>query len=268
MDNPGIVGGKAWNVGRLKRLFPDSVPTGFVVCFPRSIHLAGRAREQLKLQLVRAISQFIEPAKMYAVRSSAIVEDSPSASFAGQFFTGLAIRGVKSVANSIFTCIKSQQQPGAVAYSSRMGISSAAGFACLIQELVPADKSGVAFTKHPTSAQNAIVINAAFGLGNLLVNGEITPDTVIFDRSRGSSTYEVGSKRLMSIATTNGLQTIELPPDRRRRRALDGREIAQICKYAESAEVEFHCPLDIEWAIAREKLFLLQCRPITTRLRP
>jgi pyruvate,water dikinase len=247
----------------LKRLFPDNVPTGLVICFRERNIATPAAKGRLREGVACEIGPLLTPEKMYAVRSSAVVEDGPSASFAGQFFTALAVRGVEAVLDSIFTCLESQHEPGVAAYASRMSTVSSGGFACLVQELIPAVKSGVAFTNHPTSTPNAIVINASFGLGNLLVNGEITPDTITFDRSARSYTYEIGSKCRMSIATRSGLQVIEVPAVRRLCQALDGQEIAEICDYALSAEAEFGYPLDIEWAIARGKVFLLQCRPIT-----
>ncbi len=112
-----------------------------------------------------------------AVRSSATAEDLPEASFAGQHETFLNVRGEAELLASVKRCWSSMWTARAIAYRLRQGIDPSAGsLAVVVQELIPAESAGVMFTANPvTGAQDEIIIEAAWGLGEAMVGGRVTP---------------------------------------------------------------------------------------------
>jgi pyruvate,water dikinase len=139
----------------------------------------------------------------------------------------------------------------------------------LIQEMVPADRAGVAFTINPVTGANEIVINSGFGLGDLLVSGEITPDEFIIDTSCQVAKLQVtkltiGSKRLMSVLTHHGIVRARVPESLQVMPSLSDGQLNEIISAARACESALGYPVDLEWAMNGNMLFILQARPITT----
>jgi pyruvate,water dikinase len=173
-----------------------------------------------------------------AVRSSAVAEDLPGASFAGQYETVLDVRGPEELVAAVRRCWASVFKEHVVAYRQRLGLETSS-MAVLIQRLIPADAAGVAFTANPVSGErDEVVISAVRGLGERLVSGQASPDewTVKGDDARYQQT----------------------PED-----AITADQARSIAEMARKVEAHFAAPQDIEWAIADDKLYLLQARPIT-----
>jgi rifampicin phosphotransferase len=120
-----------------------------------------------------------------AVRSSATAEDLPEMSFAGQQETYLNMHGEVMVLEAVKRCWASLWTARAIGYRARHNITQEdVSLAVVVQELVPADVAGILFTANPlTGAGDQMIINAAWGLGEAIVGGQVTPDTVVVDRA-------------------------------------------------------------------------------------
>ncbi len=203
-----------------------------------------------------------------AVRSSATAEDLPSFSFAGQLDSFLNVRGELSIVDAVKRCWASLWTARAIGYRARNGIASRdVTIAVVIQKLVPADAAGILFTADPlTGAFNRVTINAAWGLGEAIVGGRVTPDTYVFEKVSGRIVERrINNKDRMTILTRDGTCEEPVPSNRRMNAVLNPTQIAKLARLGIQVERLYGQPMDIEWALSRGRFFLLQARPITTR---
>lgn len=201
-----------------------------------------------------------------AVRSSATAEDLPGASFAGQQETYLNVRGERALLEAVKRCWSSLWTARAMAYRARQGIDPATvSLAVVVQALVPADAAGVLFTANPlTGARDEVVISAAWGLGEAIVGGQVTPDHVIADKASGAiRQMEIAEKTVMTAPTSTGTAERPVAADRRRAPVLDAAQVARLATLAGAVESSFGAPQDIEWCLAGDRLWIVQSRPIT-----
>lgn len=201
-----------------------------------------------------------------AVRSSATAEDLPEASFAGQQDTFLNIQDVNALFDAVKNCWASLWTARAISYRKRQGIDPASvSLAIVVQELIPADISGIIFTANPVDGErDQIVINATWGLGEAIVGGQVTPDTVIFDKTKQKiSSHETNTKTIMTVRTDQGTEEQHVPQAQQDQQVLDDATALELARYGIQIEDHFGIPMDIEWAIAGGKIAILQARPIT-----
>ncbi len=202
-----------------------------------------------------------------AVRSSATAEDLPDASFAGQQETFLnvtrddLVQRVKECWASLFT-------QRAIYYRNEQGFAhDAVDIAVVVQEMVDADKSGVLFTSHPSSGEPIMIVEAAWGLGESVVSGAVSPDNYEIDRDSGEIIETtVSDKKVMFVKAEDTGETVErpVPEEKRSERVLDEAQLGELLDLGEQVEAHYETPQDIEWAIAGGEVFMLQSRPITT----
>ncbi len=201
-----------------------------------------------------------------AVRSSAVAEDSSTASFAGQMVSILNVTGLKQLLESVKRCWASLYEPRAIFYHHDKKIKAEA-IAVVVQRLINADKAGVMFTADPvTSDTSKIVIEGSWGLGESVVSGQVTPDTYTYDRLSKNVEIQVNRKETMRIRDLFSGDTKVQPvlPELVEAQLLDLGEISQLVELAEKIEAHYALPQDIEWCIERNKLYIVQTRPITT----
>ena len=203
-----------------------------------------------------------------AVRSSANAEDLPELSFAGQQETYLNVCGADALIAAVRNCWASLWTPRAISYRHQMGIpQDAVAMAVVVQVMIPAEVSGILFTANPaTGERTEIVINASFGLGEAVVGGHVTPDTFIVDRKYLTiKETTLGAKEQMIVSSgEQGTTTEPVAKSRRTESSLPASLLGELSSLAIKVEQLFDgLPQDIEWAIANEKLWLLQARPIT-----
>ena len=202
-----------------------------------------------------------------AVRSSATAEDLPDLSFAGQQETYLNVTGASAVAAAVKRCWASLWTPQALGYRHRNGIDhGAVGMAVVVQRMVPAEVSGILFTANPaTGERGEMVVNASFGLGEAVVGGQVTPDTVIVDRDTlAAKETVIGAKERQIVADgEQGTRFADVDEAERGRAALTGEMLRELAATALRVEALQGAPQDIEWAWAGGRLHLLQARPIT-----
>ncbi|MEU8378847.1 PEP/pyruvate-binding domain-containing protein [Streptosporangium sp. NPDC048865] len=215
-----------------------------------------------------------------AVRSSATAEDLPDMSFAGQQDTYLNIRG-DGLLDAVRRCWASLWTARAIAYRAANGVpQDEVALAVVVQELVAADAAGVLFTANPvTGARDQIVINASWGLGEAVVGGQVTPDTVIVTGTGGGNggsgdaggvgdivEERVGDKAVMTVLTSGGTREEPVPEDMRHRPVLDPAQITRLARLATEIEELYGTPMDVEWVRKEGTFLVVQARPIT-RLR-
>jgi len=282
-DDVETVGGKAVGLGSLLRA-GQRVPASFVVTaaayadyVASGTEDSGLLRDDVRLALAQAYDLLCEQRSdllTVAVRSSATVEDAHDASFAGQFRTYLGARGVDSVIDQVELCWMTARDPHVDSYRAHREVGPEGSVAVIVQELVHARAAGVMFTQHPrTGDRSLVVIEAAHGLGEAVVGGEITPDLFEVNKiTRQVQTRRLGHKVVEHRLTSDGrgVQVHPVEPERQQQWAISDEEIAELLRMAAELEAALGRGLDIEWAIGTtgepagtDELFALQVRPIT-----
>jgi pyruvate, water dikinase len=204
---------------------------------------------------------------LVAIRSSATSEDSKDASFAGQQETYLNIKGESSVIEHIKMGWASLFEPRAIYYRHSNKLDKGkVGIALVVQRMVESDSSGIMFTIDPvTNDKTKIVVEAIFGLGEYIVQGRETPDHYEVDKK----TLNVFQKRIsqQKVALVKAdveNKEIKLPFFKQRQQKIKDHHIVALAKLARDIEKHYYFPQDIEWAMERGHLFIVQTRPITT----
>ena len=302
-EDVDIVGGKGANLGEIRRI-GSPVPDGFVVTskayfeFLEKNKLGVRVEEILgKLdynnqELVDEIAEHIKDvikssplpeeiisevrneykklsnSKGYvAVRSSATVEDLSVKSFAGQLDTFLNLNNLDNILSSIKKCWASLYNPRALLYLKESGLGkSKIGVAVIIQEMVQSEVSGVMLTVDPmTNNKDRLVIESVWGLGNLIVEGVVTPDHY----EVAKSSFTIINKKISTQTTQLILakeQNKEIPVSAayQKIQKVSDEKIIELAKIGRKIENTYLFPQDIEWAIENNKLYILQSRPVTS----
>lgn len=192
------------------------------------------------------------PEQAYAIRSSATAEDLPEASFAGQQETFLNVRR-NDIIDRVRACMASLFTDRAIAYRARNDIShKEVALAVVIQRMVSPDAAGICFTADPQTGNRHIAsIEAGVGLGEALVSGEVTADSIRVDTRSGEVlNYEVGDQQVaVRSRSEGGTETVELDATDRTTRVLSADQIQTLVEIGEEIEALFECPQDIEWCI-------------------
>jgi len=222
--------------------------------------------DELRSEILGAFDQLGEDASV-AVRSSATAEDLPGSSFAGQQETYLNVTR-DGVVDRVRHCWASLFTQRALYYRQERGFDhTSVDIAVVVQRMVDADKSGVMFTSHPSTGAPVVTIEAAWGLGEAVVSGAVTPDNYVIDRETGDLKEEtVAEKKVMHVRDPETGETVEraVPEDKREQRVLTDAELDELRETGAEIEAYYGTPQDIEWAIEDGSVYLLQSRPITT----
>jgi pyruvate,water dikinase len=208
-----------------------------------------------------------EPGSTWAVRSSATVEDLPEASFAGQHDSFLNVRGGDAVVTAVKRCWLSLFSERAISYRMRKGIGAdRAQMAVIVQQLIPADAAGVMFTKNPAGGDaDSILIEAAFGLGEAVVQGKVTPDRIEVSRSRLQVVRrDTSLKRVQIVPANGGVCEQPLATEKANAPVLEDETAARLAELGLKVERLLGGPLDIEWSVRGAEIWLLQARSVTT----
>lgn len=200
-----------------------------------------------------------------AVRSSAIGEDSEGASFAGQHMTLLNVTDFSQLKSAIDEIVKSASTPAALSYRAKLGIEGPPQMAVVLQELFNPEAAGVMFTRNPMNAEPERVIEAAWGLGEVVVAGLVIPDYYRISPSGEILERRIGEKDIeFRLLDEGGTEEVDVPAERINARILDDEALGKLHQMAQQCEAIYGPDLDIEWGLAEGKLVLLQCRSITT----
>lgn len=204
---------------------------------------------------------------LVAVRSSATAEDLPGASFAGQQETFLNVIGETSLVLKVKDAWASLFEPRAIFYRHEQRFDHfRVGIAIVVQKMVESEKSGVMFTIDPvTNNKSKIVIEAIHGLGELIVQGAVTPDHYEVDKNEMKILTKHISrqeKKLIRIKSTN--KEIKLEKKVSDKQKITDNQILNLALLGKKLERHYYFPQDIEWAIEEDKIYIVQTRPITT----
>ena len=154
----------------------------------------------------------------------------------------------------------------AISYRTHQDIDPATlGLAVVVQQLILADSAGILFTVNPMDGtREQILINATWGLGEAIVGGQVTPDTVVVDKSSQQIlSRETTSKTVMTVRTDNGTGEQPVPQAQQNQQVLDDATAVELARYGAQIEAHYGLPMDIEWAISDGRIAILQARPIT-----
>jgi phosphohistidine swiveling domain-containing protein len=206
-----------------------------------------------------------------AVRSSATAEDLPEMSFAGQQETYLNVRGNDHVLDAVKRCWASLWTARAIGCRAKNNIPPEdVALAVVVQRLVPADAAGILFTANPmTGDRDQMVINAAWGLGEAIVGGQVTPDTFIVNKQTTTiASQEIADKQVMTVRTSEGTREEPVTAERRKQSTLNPDQVFELSRLGIQIEGLYARPMDIEWAMQDGRFFILQARPITALPEP
>jgi pyruvate,water dikinase len=300
------VGGKAANLGELaRRGFP--VPEGFAVtadAFTRAMADAGASAQLAHLARsrgpddgaslasaaadaqaivraagipadlaheIRVARALMDPDLLVAVRSSAVGEDSATASFAGvnESFTNVA---EGDVVDRVLDCWASAFSERALAYRGERGSTDAPTVAVVVQAMVPSERSGIAFSVDPSGADRRhLLVEAVLGQGEAAVGGLVEPDTYVVDReTREVSSVRRGRQAFQIVpGADGGDRRTEVSAERSTQRVLSDDEVLDVAGTVLRIEDAFGSPQDVEFAFdPAGSLHIVQARPITTGSAP
>lgn len=263
-DEVALVGGKALSLGRLTQA-GLTVPPGFVV--PTDVYKTAKDQgidPELKEAIFKAFDSL--GAERVAVRSSAIAEDSADASWAGQFDTFLNVKR-NELLESVKKCWDSASSEIVNEYAESKSVSSEQlAIAVVVQKMVESEVSGVVFSVNPiTKDENEIMIEATYGLGELLVQGMVTPDNYLVSKTDLQILDKKTPHKSTMLVYQDG-DNIErpVPNDIADEACLDDSQILELARLTTEIEDYYGSPQDIEWALENDKFYIVQSRPITT----
>jgi pyruvate,water dikinase len=202
-----------------------------------------------------------------AVRSSATAEDTAEASFAGMNETFLNVHGEKDLLESVKKCWASLYGARVIFYRVKRGFDSwGMEMGVIVQKMVDAEKAGVAFTQNPaTGAPNELIIEAAFGLADPVVAGQVNPDHYLVEKSSlNVLAQDVKLKKFKRVRRDGQTVDIDLSEEEGGRQVLTEDQIREVAKVCRDIEDHYGSGQDIEWAIEDDKIYIVQSRPITT----
>lgn len=207
-----------------------------------------------------------------AVRSSATSEDSPDASFAGEHDTYLWVRGADAVVDAVRRCWASLFTDRATCYRVEMGYEHrSVEMSVVVQKMVRPVSAGVAFTLNPADGDRSVIaIDAAWGFGEGVVSGEITPDNFLVDKVLFEITKRKVSRKEVEfrLSDHDTVEKVALDDERGAAPCMTDAQLKAVARLARTAEKHYGCPQDIEWAVDAdlpegENVVLLQSRPET-----
>lgn len=223
--------------------------------------------DDVREEILDAYRSIGEGDAFVAVRSSATAEDLPDASFAGQQETFLNVTE-DELLERVKECWASLFSERAIYYRNRKGFPhDKVDIAVVVQQMVDAEKSGVMFTRHPSTGDMKVIIEAAWGLGEAVVSGTVSPDNYVVGREGGEvETATIADKKTMCVRDEETGETVmrDVPNDRRHDRVLTDSEVDRLLELGELVEDHYESPQDVEWAVYDGDVYMLQSRPITT----
>jgi pyruvate,water dikinase len=302
LDDAPQVGGKGANLGELTAAGLP-VPPGFVITSDAFLDAIDRSGARVKLRQVIDMADPDDPASLaacarhaqelvhetpvpdhlaeairaayrrlgagtrVAVRSSGTSEDSAGTSFAGMNATFTNVAEDEELLARVVDCWASLYGERVISYRRSQHVGDEPSLAVVVQQMVPSERSGVMFTVDPSRAHpDHIIIEAAFGQGEVVVSGRVEPDTYVVERTGPALlNVRVGIKTIKIVQGADGHdEEIPLDASEGSRRVLSDDEALELASLGLAVEAHYGSPQDVEWAIAGGHTYLVQSRPITT----
>jgi len=191
-----------------------------------------------------------------------------TASFAGQQASFLNVRGMQNFLEAVKKCWASLYEPRAIFYRAKNNVQSAS-ISVLVQRMINSEKSGVMFTINPMTGESNVVIEATWGLGESLVLGAVEPDTYFISRNGELIEKRIGRKERMKIREISTDRTVDLPvaTNKVSAQVLTEDELARLVEYGVMLENHYSKPQDVEFAIEKGKIYIVQTRAVTTNYK-
>src|SRR3954451_24275113 len=254
-----VFGSKAVGLGDATR-GGLQVPPGVALSGPVVDAVASGEDDAIK-QVADSVDGLAGP---FAVRSSAVGEDSADASFAGQHITLLNVRSPADVTDAVREIWWSANSDSAITYRQRNGLFVRPSVGVVVQALLDPEVAGVMFTQNPINGADERMIEASWGLGEAVVAGMVIPDNYRVARSGEVLGRTTGVKKFaIRRGPDGGTVDVEMPPDDVERHSLSDAQLADLNALAARGEEVDGKGRDREWAIADGRLSLLECRPVT-----
>jgi pyruvate,water dikinase len=203
-----------------------------------------------------------------AVRSSATAEDLADSSFAGQQDTYLNVVGEGKVLEAVKKCIASLFTDRAISYRAKRGFANLdVGLSVGVQRMVNSDSAGVIFTIDPDSGnEKVMVIDSSWGLGEAVVSGKVIPDKFFIYKKNGEVVaLRMGEKESIAKYTSNGTAFVNTSKELRKRFSITNEQARAIAEFGKRIENHYRKPMDIEWAVEGNGIYILQARPETVQ---
>ena len=259
-DTEELYGAKAVGLGdALRAGLP--VPPGVALPGPEVDSIAS-GEDVATTALLEAVQALPTP---LAVRSSAVGEDSAGASFAGQHITVLNVPSAGDVEAAVREVWWSANSDSAITYRKRLGVFARPSVGVVVQSLLQPDTAGVMFTRNPINGADERMIEASWGLGEAVVSGRVIPDSFRVARSGEVLDRRAGLKRFaIRSAPDGGTVDEDVAPELVESLCLSDEQLQALSDLAADCERVYGPERDMEWAFADGKLYLLQCRALTT----
>lgn len=258
-----IVGGKGASLGEMTNA-GIPVPPGFVVIAEAYNKFLKHLPNEIEEEILRAFD--VLGADRVAVRSSAIAEDSTTTSWAGQLESYLNVTR-DDLISAIKKCWDSIKSERAISYASQNNVPEEnLAVAVVVQKMVESESAGVAFSVNPVTCNpNEIMIEGSWGLGEMVVQGQITPDNFIVDKNNLEiKNRNIAEKEKMLTFKDEENQEVSVSEEKRGQPVLFDEQIKELATLAVKIENHYGKPQDIEWAMELGKIYIVQSRPITT----
>jgi pyruvate,water dikinase len=259
-----LVGGKAASLAAATRA---GLPVPVGVALPFGFVDAIAAGDAEARQQLAAIFRTL--GAPLVARSSAVGEDSEQATFAGQHLTRLNLRSEPQLVDAVLAIWDSARSPSAFAYRERLRLPREPRMGVVVQELVEADTAGVLFSRNPMTGSEELVIEAAWGLGESVVAGLVTPDRFRLKPDGAVVERITGLKDVaIRIDPEGGTREREVPDRLAHMLCLDDHQLAALHALLQRCDEVFAGGHDLEWAFAGDRLYLLQRRTLTAIPNP
>ncbi len=301
LEDTDSVGGKGANLGELTA-GGLPVPTGFVITGEAYLDAIGRAGIRARLVAILAearttaqndLDRLASEARSLvhtvpipddlaagivegyarlgegvrvAVRSSGIGEDAEGTSFAGMNETYTNVAGTEQLLARVVDCWASLWGARSIFYRGDKELTAEPAIAVVIQEMVPSERSGVMFTVDPSTGEtDHLVIEAAFGQGEVVVSGQVEPDTYVVAKDGPRLLHaRVGTQHFKIVRGPDGEdERVDLDTADGGRRVLSDEEVVEVARLGLATEAHYGSPQDTEWAMAGGRTYLVQSRPVT-----
>jgi len=258
-DQHDVFGSKAVGLGEATR---GGLPV------PPGVALSGPIVEAVASGEERAIKKVAKSVRTlegpFAVRSSAVGEDGADASFAGQHVTLLNVPSGAELTDAVREIWWSANSDSAITYRQRTGLFVRPSVGVVVQALLDPETAGVMFTQNPINGADERVIEASWGLGEAVVSGRVIPDNYRVARSGEILARTPGLKKIaIRRGPDGGTVDEQMSPEDAERDCLSDAQLAELNMLAARCEEVYGAGRDIEWAFADDRLYLLQCRPVT-----
>lgn len=235
----------------------------------KQLILKARIPDDLGAAIIKAYLQLGrgDLSTLVAVRSSATAEDLPGASFAGQQETYLNVKGEANLIQAVRQCWASLFEPRAIFYRTEKGFDHfKVGIAVPVQAMIQSEVSGIMFTVNPvTNDKNQMVIEAVYGLGEMIVQGAYTPDHYLVQKNSNKILQkQINPQTKQLILSGQANREMKVKRSLVDKAKLTDEQIIALAELGQKVQNHYFFPQDIEWALDRGKFYLVQSRPVTT----